>query len=126
MTNAELLAKLVTEGCLVQTEGGLLDVAFAGIRDGECWFVPYFPEDQHHLHSIPFAKVTNFYDRDLAFYDENADMVLYFAPFYEWPELDVGKWQESRGRWNQELKSETRRTALADFVGSVLGVQLEL
>ena len=84
MTNDELLAKLVKEGCLVSicNHGHfLLDVAFAGIRDGECWFVPYFPEDQHHLHSIPFAKVTNFYDRDLAFYDENADMVLYFAPF---------------------------------------------
>lgn len=125
MTDNELLAKLVAEGCLVMTEGGLLDVAFAGIGDGECWFVPYFPEDQHHLHCIPFVRVTNHYERDLAFYNEDADMVLYFAPFYEWPELNVGEWQQSRDRWLNELKSESQRTRLADFVRAVLGVQME-
>ena len=124
MTDAELLAKLVDDGCLVQTEGGLLDVGFAGIENGACWFVPYFPEDQHHLHSIPYARSQQFYDRDLAFYDAEDAMVLYFAPYVEWPELDVGNYLESRDRWLEEMNTPVRHQAMADFVFSVLRVRV--
>ena len=78
MTDSELLAKLVEAGCCVGTDGGgTRTVAFAGLDDERCWWVEMFPEDQHHTHSIAYQRTQQFHDRDLAFFDENAVMVLY-------------------------------------------------
>ncbi len=127
MTDAELLNRLIGEGCLVGTNGGgLRDVAFGGLIDGACWWVELSPEDQHHTHCTPYIRTQQYHDRDLAFYGDNEELVLYFAPYTEWPELDVDRHLKAWSRWRVELKSPGNHERLTRFVQNCLRMQIEL
>ena len=81
MTVNEKLKELASTGAGIKAAGfDVGTLAAAMTRKGRFGWVKIFPEDQHHVHSIPYSKVEIIYNRDVAVYDADGELIAYVAP----------------------------------------------
>jgi hypothetical protein len=123
MTVNETLEKLIRDGCCCQPTGGSVQpVAAAGVLpDRTAWWCSPWPVDQSSAHIIPFETAKVYYDRDVGFF-RGSELVLYFAPFVEWPDWDHNAYTDHWGRWQYWIAQNGSMAIFKEFVKDAIDV----
>lgn len=124
MTDQELLAKFVADGCGLQVQEVWLHPVLAAVaeivetkRGRMLYHVTQFATDQHCAHVTPFDSIQRVGEVGIGFY-QGGKLAAYVAPYIEWPDLDYHAAMAERAEWIKELSTPDHREAWDDFVRS--------
>jgi len=121
MTKKERLAKMIEAGAALQMlpPGHPMSTFLLA---GALWlhnptrlrWCAVFPEDQHHIHEVPYDRAVVVHDRDIAFY-RGGRLIMYITP-YEETEEDIESMRENLRDWQYQLTRFNNAEQFAEFL----------
>lgn len=112
---AAQLKLLVKRGCIVRAGGLLHTVAAAAIDRHRVFFSTMFPDDQHHTHTVEFARAIVVRGFDLAFYLRGRE-VAYFTHWSNFEQIDPDDYLTERSRWLDRMTDAQHNAVFRNFV----------